>query len=132
MPRSPQAQFKAEYDRLNAVVYDGALPPFPGVELVDRTDIFSMTQTLGWGPGRELQPFLLSRHVGGELLMEAIRHEVAHAAALLFHDDEDHGPAWQFHAKLVGATGEVTLDEGHPLRGDWPRQDRHAASSSDA
>lgn len=116
----PARYFRREYDRLNRTTYGGALPPFPGVELTDRTDIFSMTRTLGYGPGRRLEPFLLSRHVTGALLREAVRHEVAHAAALLFHDDEDHGPAWQHHARLVGATGAVTLDEGHPLRAAWP------------
>lgn len=120
MTNQPSRTFQHEYDRLNRVAYDGALPPFPGVELTDRTDIFSMTRTRGYGAWRRLEPFLLSRHVKGELLLEAIRHEVAHAAALLFHDDEDHGPAWQHHARLVGATGAVTLDEGHPLRAAWP------------
>jgi len=119
MPSSPMDQeslFRAEYDRLNRVVYDGALPPFPGVELTPRTDVFSMTRTWNVGAWRRLQPFLLSVHVRGGLLLEAIRHEVAHAAALLFDDDEGHGPAWQRHARLCGAAGDVTLDPGHPLR----------------
>jgi len=117
----PGRHFRAAYERLNRTVYEGALPPFPGVELVDRTDIFSMTRTLGQGPWRRLQPFLLSKHVTGELLHEAVLHEIAHAAALLFDEDEDHGPAWQRHARLVGATGAVTLDEDHPLRHAWPK-----------
>jgi SprT-like family protein len=113
--------FREEYDRINRVAYAGALPPFPGVDIVDRTDVFSMTQSRGAGPGRHLRPFLLSRHVAGPLLLEAIRHEIAHAAAILFDEDEGHGPAWQRHARLVGASGETTLDEGHPLRSSWPR-----------
>ena len=119
MARDPSRYFRSEYDRINRTVYGGALPPFPGVELVDRDDVFSMTRTLGFGPWRRLQPFLLSVHVNGPLLLEAIRHEVAHAAALLFHDDDTHGPAWQALARLAGATGEATLDAGHPLRATW-------------
>lgn len=114
------ALFHAEYDRINRVVYAGALPPFPGVDIVDGTDAFSMTRTRGVGPSRRLRPFQLSRHVSGDLLFEAIRHEVAHAAALLFDEDEGHGPAWQRHARLVGSSGEPTLDPGHPLRAHWP------------
>ena len=114
MARDPSRYFRSEYDRINRTVYGGALPPFPGVELVDRTDIFSMTCTLGAGPWRRLQPFQLSRHVTGDLLAEAVRHL----------DDEDHGPAWQHHARLVGASGAVTLDEGHPLRSAWPSEAR--------
>ncbi|MES2154567.1 MAG: SprT-like domain-containing protein [bacterium] len=114
--------FRHEYDRINDAVYGNTLPPFPGVDVVDRTDIFSMTRTVGLGPWRELRPFLLSRHVKGDLLLEAIRHEVAHAAALLFDDDEDHGPAWRRHAELCGAHQIATLDDGHPLRRDWPRR----------
>lgn len=113
--------FAHEYARLNATVYANALPPFPGVELVDRTDVFSMTRTLGVGATRRLQPFLLSIHVREPLLTEAIRHEVAHAAALLFDEDEGHGPAWQAHAARVGASGLATLDEGHELRRSWVR-----------
>jgi hypothetical protein len=120
MTVNPSRYFRNEYDRLNRAHYDGALPPFPGVELTERKDVFSMTRTRGYGAWRRLEPFLLSRHVTGDLLQEAVRHEVAHAAALLFHDDEDHGPAWQHHARLVGASGAVTLDEGHPLRKAWP------------
>ena len=116
----PVQLFQAEYDRINATVYAGALPPFPGVEIVDRLDVFSMTQSSGYGAWRRLQPFLLSRHVRGDLLIEAIRHEVAHAAALMFDDDEDHGPAWRRHARLCQAHELPTLDEGHPLRRDWP------------
>lgn len=120
-PSTPDAAalFRAEYDRINGGVYGGRLPPFPGVDLVDRADVFSMTRTLGRGPWRRLQPFLLSVHVSGPLLLEAIRHEVAHAAALLFHEDEGHGPAWRLHARLAGATGAETLDPGHPLRATW-------------
>ncbi len=120
MKNDPRPFFEREYERLNRKVYAGALPPFPGVELTDRTDIFSMTRTQGSGRWRRLEPFLLSRHVNGKLLREAVLHEVAHAAALLFDEDEDHGPAWRHHARLVGASGEVTLDEGHPLRRAWP------------
>src|SRR5688500_12372051 len=116
------AMFRQEYDRINQTAYEGALPPFPGVEIVDRTDIFSMTQTRGEGRSRRLRPFLLSRHVSGPLLLESIRHEIAHAAALLFDDDEGHGPAWQRHARRVGASGEATLDRGHPLRSHWPSE----------
>jgi len=119
VPSGPAALFRAEYDRINERAYDGRLPPFPGVELVDRDDVFSMTRTLGFGPWRRLQPFLLSVHVKGPLLLEAIRHEVAHAAALLFHDDESHGPLWQRLARMAGASGEATLDPGHPLRATW-------------
>ncbi len=112
--------FQAEYDRINREVYAGALPPFPGVDLVDRHDLFAATNTIGAGPWRELRPFLLSRHVRGDLLIETIRHEVAHAAALLFDEDEDHGPAWRRHARLCGAREIPTLDEGDPLRNEWP------------
>ncbi len=111
--------FQREYDRINADVYGGRLPPFPGVDLVDRDDVFSMTRTWGFGAWRRLQPFLLSVHVRGPLLLESIRHEVAHAAALLFHDDESHGPVWQRHALLAGASATATLDPGHPLRATW-------------
>lgn len=115
--------FQREYDRINAEVYHGDLPPFPGVDLVDRHDLFAATNTLGVGPWRELRPFLLSRHVRGQLLLETIRHEVAHAAALLFDEDEDHGPAWRRHARLCGAREIQTLDQGDPLREDWPSVD---------
>lgn len=112
-------QFRNEYERINRDVYEGALPPFPGVDLVDRRDLFAATNTVGYGPWRELRPFLLSMHVRDHLLVETIRHEVAHAAALLFDDDEDHGPAWQRHARLCGAREIPTLDEGDPLRETW-------------
>jgi|GEM_PF-3311850 len=121
IPLHPSARLlQDEYDRINRVVYAGALPPFPGVELVDRTDVFSMTQSRGSGPWRRLRPFLLSTHLAGPLLAEAIRHEIAHAAALLLDGDEGHGPAWRRHARLVGSSGDVTLDPGHPLRSSWP------------
>ena len=116
---SPARLFRAEYDRINREVYGEALPRFPGVEVLDRTDIFSMARSRGEGPWRRLQPFWLSRHVQGPLLLESIRHEVAHAAALMLDGDEGHGPAWQRHAVLCGASGEVTLDPGHPLRESW-------------
>lgn len=112
--------FHQEYDRINREVYEGALPPFPGLEIVDRRDLFAATNTLGHGAWRRLQPFLLSQHVQGDLLLETVRHEIAHAAALLFDDDEDHGPAWRRHAKLCGAGEMPTLDEGDPLRDGWP------------
>lgn len=113
------AFFQREYDRINADVYAGALPPFPGVTLVDRRDLFAATNTRGRGAWRRLEPFLLSLHVTGELLAETVRHEIAHAAALLFDEDEGHGPAWQRHAALCGAREMPTLDEGHPLRREW-------------
>jgi hypothetical protein len=112
--------FREEYERINREVYAGALPPFPGITLVDRRDIFSMTNTRGTGARRRLEPFLLSTHVTGALLLEAARHETAHAAALLFDEDEGHGPAWREHARRCGAGGLATLDAGHPLRRDWP------------
>lgn len=114
------AVFHHEYDRINQEVYGGELPAFPGVDLVDRLDLFSATNTVGAGPWRRLRPFLLSRHVTGALLMETVRHEIAHAAALLFDEDEEHGPAWRRHAKLCGAREIPTLDEGDPLRDGWP------------
>jgi hypothetical protein len=114
------AAFQAEYERLNRVVYAGALPPFPGVVLVDTLDVFSMTRTRGAGAWRRLEPFLLSKHVAGDLLLEAIRHEVAHVAAMFLDEDEGHGAAWLSHARRVGASGEATLDAGHPLREAWP------------
>ncbi|HUR68713.1 MAG TPA: hypothetical protein VM370_05655, partial [Candidatus Thermoplasmatota archaeon] len=77
------AVFRAEYERINAAVYQGALPPFPGVDLQDRRDMFAATNTRGSGRWRRLEPFLLSTHVKGELLLETVRHEIAHAAALL-------------------------------------------------
>jgi hypothetical protein len=121
VPRAPSAEatFRREYERLNRDAYGGALPAFPGVELVDRRDLFAMTRTVGRGTWRVLQPFLLSRHVAGPLLLEAARHEVAHAAALLFDGDEGHGPAWLEHARRCGAREIPTLDEGDPLREGW-------------
>lgn len=111
--------FRREYERINRDVYGGTLPAFPGVELVDRRDLFAMTRTVGRGSWRTLRPFLLSRHVKGDLLVEAARHEVAHAAALLFDEDEGHGPAWREHARRCGAREIPTLDEGDPLRQGW-------------
>ncbi len=113
-------RFRREYERINVDMYANGLPPFPGVEIVDRVDIFSMTRTVGKSPWRVLRPFLLSKHAKAELLLEAIRHETAHAAALLLDDDEDHGPAWRHHARLCGAQPIPTLDEDHALRRDWP------------
>ena len=113
------AVFRGEYERINRDEYSGALPPFPGVTLTDRTDLFSATNTTGRGAWRRLQPFLLSIHLRGDLLIEAARHEIAHAAALLFDEDEGHGPAWQAHARRCGARGDVTLDSGHELRATW-------------
>jgi len=112
--------FRQEYERINRTAYSGILPPFPGVELVERTDIFAMTRARGDGPWRHLRPFLLSTHVTGKLLIESIRHEIAHAAAILLDDDQGHGPAWERHARLAGASSLATLDPGHPLRADWP------------
>jgi hypothetical protein len=112
--------FREEYERINAALYENRLPPFPGVELVDRTDIFSLTRTFGEGALRRLAPFVLSKHVRGPLLLEAIRHEIAHAAAIFFDQHEGHGPEWQLHARRAGARGDATLDPGHPLRSSWP------------
>ncbi|MHB8632355.1 MAG: SprT-like domain-containing protein [Thermoplasmatota archaeon] len=112
--------FEAEYEAVNERAYGGFLPPFPGVELVDRRDLFAATNTRGAGRWRQLEPFFVYRHARGELLVEAIRHEIAHAAALLFDDDEGHGSAWKRHAKLCGAREIATLDEGDPLRSGWP------------
>jgi hypothetical protein len=125
-PRAPdiQATFRREYERLNRDVYGGTLPAFPGIELVDRRDLFAMTRTYGRGRWRTLRPFLLSQHVQGELLLETARHEVAHAAALLFDEDEDHGPAWREHARRCGAREIPTLDEGDPMREGWDRAGR--------
>ena len=58
--------------------------------------------------------------MNGQLLLETVRHEIAHAAALLFDDDEDHRPTWRRHAMLCGAREIPTLDEGDPLRERWP------------
>lgn len=116
----PVEVFRREYERINRDVYDHALPSFPGVDLVDRRDLFAATNTVGRGPWRQLRPFLLSQHVGGDLLVETARHEIAHAAALLFDEDEDHGPAWRAHARRCGAREIPTLDEGDPLREGWP------------
>jgi len=114
------AVFRQEYERINREVYGGALPPFPGVDVVDRRDLFAATNTRGAGPWRVLEPFLLSAHVRGDLLLETVRHEIAHAAALLFDEDEGHGPAWREHARRCGARPVPTLDEGDPLRSGWP------------
>lgn len=114
-----EAFFAREYERINRDVYQGALPPFPGVTLVDRRDLFAATNTRGTGARRRLEPFLLSLHVTGELLAEAVRHEIAHAAALLFDEDEGHGPAWREHARRCGAREIATLDEGDSLRSEW-------------
>jgi hypothetical protein len=124
-PLDATAGFRAEYERLNREVYDGALPAFPGIELVDRRDLFAMTRTFGRGRWRTLRPFLLSVHVQGGLLLETARHEVAHAAALLFDGDEDHGPAWREHARRCGAREIPTLDEGDPLREGWDERKHH-------
>lgn len=112
--------FREEYNRINLAAYQGSLPTFPGVELVDRTDVFSLTRTYGEGAYRRLGPFVLSKHVTGALLLEAIRHEVAHTAAIFLDQDLGHGPAWQEHAKRTGAAGHETLDPGHELRSSWP------------
>jgi hypothetical protein len=113
------ALFRAEYDRVNRELYAGALPPFPGVLVTDRRDLFSLTTTLGRGPSRRLMPFELSRHVRGPLLREAILHAIAHAAALLLDEDEGHGPAWRAHAARIGARATATLDRGDHLRAEW-------------
>ncbi|HEX9816977.1 MAG TPA: hypothetical protein VGB18_08355 [Candidatus Thermoplasmatota archaeon] len=42
--RTATELFQEEYDRINQGIVAGSLPPFPGVELVDRTDIFSLTR----------------------------------------------------------------------------------------
>ena len=81
--------------------------------------MFAATNTIGRGSRRVLRPFLLSSHAKGPLLLEAIRHETAHAAALLFDDDEGHGPAWREHARRCGARDDATLDAGDPLRATW-------------
>lgn len=96
--------FEAEYERLRREVYDGTLPPFPGVDVVDREDILAETNAL-WPGGRpRLMPFTLSAHVTDPaLLLEVARHETAHAAAILFDHDEGHGAAWQAHAVRCGA-----------------------------
>lgn len=117
--RPTEVLFRQEYERLNAEVYQGALPPFPGVHLDDRRDMFAATNTRGRGAWRRLAPFLLSTHVEGPLLLETIRHEIAHAAALLFDEDEGHGPAWREHARRCGARDDATLDSGDPLRATW-------------
>jgi len=75
------ALFEAEFDRIARDVYAGALPPFPGVFIVDRRDLFAATNTRGVGAWRRLEPFLLSAHVRGDLLLETIRHEIAHDGA---------------------------------------------------
>jgi hypothetical protein len=111
--------FQQEYERINRDVYAGALPPWPGVEIVDRRDLFAATNTRGAGEWRRLEPFILSIHVKDELLVESMRHEIAHAAALLFDEDEGHGPAWREHARRCGARDVATLDEGDPLRASW-------------
>jgi len=118
-PAEMATLFAAEYARIARDVYGGALPPFPGVEIVDRRDVFSETTTRGRGRWRALEPFVLSKHARGELLLEAIRHEIAHAAALLFDEDEGHGPAWREHARRCGARDLPTLDEGDALRREW-------------
>ena len=114
-----QARFRAEYDRINREVYAGALPEFPGVVITDRRDLFAATNTRGTGRWRRLEPFMLSTHVTGDLLLETMRHEIAHAAALLFDEDEGHGPAWREHARRCGARVDPTLDAGDPLRAEW-------------
>lgn len=52
----------------------------------------------------ELGPFRLSRHfTDPEARLETMRHEIAHAAALLLDGERGHGPVWQRHAVLCGA-----------------------------
>lgn len=96
--------FEAEYERLRGEVYGGALPPFPGLDVVDREDILAETNARWPGGAPVLLPFTLSAHVlDAALLIEVARHETAHAAAILFDREEGHGPAWQAHAVRCGA-----------------------------
>jgi hypothetical protein len=111
--------FRREYERINRTVYGGNLPPFPGAVEIDRSDLYAATNTSGAGRWRRLDPFLVSKHLAGPILLESIRHEIAHAAALLYDEDEGHGPAWKAHALRCGAEPVATLDWDHPLRQEF-------------
>lgn len=105
--------FQRTYEALDRRVYRGALPAWPGVEVVDTYDV--ITAVNAW-PGRDgavraLAPFTVSRHVrDAALLREAFRHETAHVAAMVLDRHWGHGPSWVAHARACGAFPKATYD----------------------
>lgn len=105
--------FQRTYEALDRRVYRGALPAWPGADLVDTRDV--ITAVNAWpGPGgsvRVLAPFTLSRHVeDARLLREAFRHETAHIAAMVLDHHWGHDAPWQAHARACGAHPKATYD----------------------
>lgn len=116
----PVAAFQQTYEDIDARVYRGALPPWPGARLEDTFDV--ITAVNAWkgprGEVRALAPFTVSMHVDdAALLREAFRHETAHIAAMFLDAHWDHGAPWQAHARACGADPRATYD-GSP----WARR----------
>lgn len=114
----PVRDFQGTYEELNARVYAGALPPWPGARLEDTFHVITAVNARR-GRGDEvlaLGAFTLSMHArDAAVLGEAFRHETAHVAAMVLDAHWEHGPPWQAHARACGIAPRATFD-GSPWR----------------
>lgn len=105
--------FRREYDRLNEMVYKHALPQFPGVIVRRMRRTLGATHVRRIGAERELLAFRLNAKIVNHtpLLLDVIRHEVAHAGSVLLDGAHGHGDVWVNHALRCGARPRACADE---------------------
>ncbi|TVP78337.1 MAG: hypothetical protein EA352_02180 [Gemmatimonadales bacterium] len=100
---------RALYTHHNRAAFRGDLPADLPLRLSAR-----MRSTLGWirpehhGPRRQVGELALNADLvlpeNAGLLVEVLRHEMAHVEAWLLHGEGGHGPAWKRIATRVGCT----------------------------
>lgn len=96
--------FRLEYDRVNAALYSGKLPPFPGVKVGRGVSEYGCCEWRPEGGRPQLLGFRVTRFLSRpEDLLDTIHHEIAHAAAIVLEGHAGHGQAWKRHALACGA-----------------------------
>lgn len=106
--------FRFEYDRLNADVYAGTLPAFPGVKVGRGVRQYGCCFSKRRRDGSyELLGFHVTRYLARpDDLLDTIWHEVAHAAAVVLDRHTGHGAPWRRHAIRCGANPHRPASKG--------------------
>lgn len=98
------AIFRAEYERISRELYNGKLPAWPGIAWTGSRDEYAHASWYG----RKLHPFrmsaLFAEWASERDFLNVVRHETAHVGCRWFGKDDGHGPDWQRHAIMCGAS----------------------------
>lgn len=99
--------FREEYQSISRRLYNGKLPAWPGIAWTESREEYAHAS---W-EGKRLRPFRMSRlfalYAESNAFLNVIRHEIAHVGCRWFGKDDGHGPDWQRHAIMCGASARV-------------------------